>query len=100
MTINISYQDTTLTTFTSGSKILKTAGKYLTDDITINVSNSGGGTSPATQHTLYLEFTDNTNTTISIYCNDSIITTLITDSQPPTSYNGKTIKKASFDEIT
>lgn len=35
MAINISYQDTTLATFTSGSKVLKTAGKYLADDITI-----------------------------------------------------------------
>ena len=177
MAINISYQDTTLASFTSGSKVLKTAGKYLVDDITIEASSdsgsggsggsitlqaktnitpttssqtitadngydglssvqinaipnnyviptgtksittngtgidvagyatvdvnvSSGGASPATQHTLYLEFSDNTNTTIPIYCNDSIITTLITDSPPPISYNGKIINSATFDGTT
>lgn len=101
------FMKTFLSDHTMMAKTITTNGTYnATDDevngyssVTVNVSG-GGGTSPATQHTLYLEFSDNTNTTIPIYCNDSIITALITDSPPPVSYNGKIINSAAFDGTT
>ena len=43
MSASIVYKNDTLVSFDSGSKTLKTAGKYLEDDIAVTVDGSGGG---------------------------------------------------------
>ena len=43
MSASITYKNDTLVSFDSGTKTLKTAGKYLEDDITVTVDGSGGG---------------------------------------------------------
>lgn len=57
-----------------------------------------GFTQP-TSHEIYLEFSDNTNTTIPVYYNDTAINTMIT-SYTPTTYNGKTVNLAQLDNVT
>lgn len=72
--------------YTSGG--IKTAG-----------SNSGGGTPSATAHTIYFEFSDNTNTTITAYYDDSFISSAITSTTPST-YGQKTVTLAQLDGVT
>lgn len=60
---------------------------------------SGGGTPSATSHTIYFEFSDNTNTTITAYWDDSFISSAIT-ATTPTTYGGKTVTLAQLDGVT
>lgn len=60
---------------------------------------SGGGAPSATAHTLYFEFTDSTNTTITAYWDDSFISDSIT-ATTPTLYGGKTVTLAQLDGVT
>ena len=60
---------------------------------------SGGGTPSATAHTLYFEFTDETNTTITGYWDDSFISSAIT-ATTPTTYGQKTVTLAQLDGVT
>lgn len=54
--------------------------------------------SSATQHTIHLEFTDETTTDINVYYNDTIINSIITNYHPNTwTYNNKTVDTASLD---
>ena len=46
--------------------------------VTVNVS----GSPSATQHTIHLEFSDNTDTDIPVYYNDSVLGTMITAYEP------------------
>lgn len=63
-------------------------------------SNSGGGGTPsATAHTIYFEFSDGTNTTITAYYDDSFISSAIT-ATTPTTYGGKTVTLAQLDGVT
>ena len=57
---------------------------------------SDGGS--ATEHEIYLEFSDNTNATIPVYYDDAFIGTIITASAPAT-YGGKTVDSASLDGV-
>lgn len=67
--------------------------------MTVNVSSEGGSSTPsATQHTIYFEFTDNTNTTITAYYDSSFISNAITATSPLT-YNNKIITSASLDGV-
>ena len=59
-------------------------------------SGGGGG---ATQHVIHLEFTDNTDTDIDVYYDDSLISTMITAYNPST-YGGKTVSLAQLDNVT
>ena len=43
MSTDVTYKNNTLASISSGTGTLKTAGKYLEDDITITVTGSGGG---------------------------------------------------------
>lgn len=43
MSTTVTYKGSTLTTATNQTKVLKTAGKYMEDDVTITDSSSGGG---------------------------------------------------------
>lgn len=62
------------------------------------VGTSSGGTPSATSHTIYFEFSDNTNTTITGYWDDSFISNAIT-ATTPTTYGGKTVDSASLDGV-
>lgn len=59
---------------------------------------SGGGPS-ATQHTIYFEFSDETDTTITAYYDSTFISDAIT-ATTPTTYGGKTVTLAQLDNVT
>lgn len=61
--------------------------------------SEGGGTPSATAHTIYFEFSDGTNTTITAYYDDSFISNAIT-ATTPTTYGGKTVTLAQLDGVT
>lgn len=63
------------------------------------VGASSGGTPSATSHTIYFEFSDNTNTTITAYYDDSFISDAITATNPPV-YSSKTVVLAQLDGVT
>ena len=84
--INISQNGTTTEDVTN----------YASAQITVNVS---GGTPSATAHTIYFEFTDSTNTTITAYWDDSFISSAITATEP-TTYGQKTVTLAQLDGVT
>lgn len=85
--INISQNGTTTEDVTN----------YANAQITVNVS--GGGTPSQTQHTIYFEFSDNTNTTITAYWDGTFITDAIRATTPRT-YNNKTVTLAQLDGVT
>lgn len=99
MSSTVSYKGSTLTTVNNQTRVLGTKGKWLEDDITIvDVTQGGGGTPSATAHTIYFEFSDNTNATITAYYDDSFISSAITATTPST-YGGKTVDSASLDGV-
>ena len=59
---------------------------------------SGGSTPSATQHTIYFEFSDDTNTTITAYYDSTFISDAITATTPAT-YGGKTVTLAELDGV-
>ena len=63
--------------------------------VTVNVS----GSPSATQHTIYFEFTDETDTTINAWYDSSFISDAIT-STTPTTYGQKTVSLAQLDGVT
>ncbi len=75
-------------------------GKYFYTAQGVKTAGTGSGGSPsATQHSIYFEFTDNTNTTITAYYDDSFISNAIT-ATTPTTYGGKTVSLAQLDGVT
>ena len=65
--------------------------------ITTNGSSSGS-TPSATQHTIHLEFSDETDTDIDVYYDNALIGTMITNYTPnPWTYNNKIVYYASLD---
>ncbi len=77
-------------------------GGYVTQDqdgYIVLPSTGGGGGGGATQHTVYFEFSDSTNTTIPVYYDDSYIGSLITSTTPAT-YGQKTVSLAQLDGVT
>ena len=65
------------------------------------VANVSVSSPSVTQHTIHLEFSDNTDTDITVYYNDSLIGTMITAYGPSTwTYNNKTIYVAQLDNVT
>ena len=62
--------------------------------VTVNVQSGGS----ATQHVIHFEFTDNTNTDVSVYYNDANFSSVITSSNP-TTYNSKTVETAQLDGV-
>lgn len=70
---------------------------YASAQITVNVS--GGGTPSQTQHSIYFEFSDNTNTTITAYWDGTFISDAIR-ATTPTTYNNKTVTLAQLDGVT
>lgn len=61
--------------------------------------SGGGGTPSQTQHSIYFEFSDSTDTTITGYWNDSFISDAIT-ATTPTTYGQKTVTLAQLDGVT
>ena len=49
MATNVSYKNNSLTSFNSGTKVLKTAGKYMEDDVTVTTAAGSAGTPTATK---------------------------------------------------
>lgn len=70
---------------------------YASAQITVNVS--GGSTPSQTQHSIYFEFSDNTNTTITAYWDGTFISDAIR-ATTPTTYNNKTVTLAQLDGTT
>jgi hypothetical protein len=78
------------------------SGKYFytaSGERVLGTAEAGGGTPSATAHTIYFEFSDNTNTTITGYWDDSFISDAITETAP-TTYGSKTVTLAQFDGVT
>lgn len=65
--------------------------------VTVNVSG-GGGTPSQTQHTIYFEFSDNTNTSITSYWDGTFISDAVRATTPST-YNNKTVTLAQLDGV-
>ena len=63
---------------------------------TAGIASGGGGTPSQTQHTIYFEFSDNTNSTITAYWDGIFISDAIR-ATIPTTYNSKTVDSASLD---
>lgn len=65
----------------------------------IGAIQTGGGTPSATSHTIYFEFSDETDTTITAYYDSSFISDAIR-ATTPTTYGGKTVTLAQLDGVT
>lgn len=75
-------------------------GKYFYTAQGVKTAGTGsGGTPSATQHSIYFEFSDSTNTTINAWYDDSFISNAIT-ATTPTTYGGKTVTLAQLDGVT
>lgn len=77
-------------------------GKYFYTALgvkTTGTASGGGGTPSQTQHTIYFEFEDNTNTTITGYWDGTFISDAIRATTPRT-YNNKTVTLAQLDGTT
>lgn len=84
----------------TGSINITTNGTHdVTNYASAVVNVSSGGTPSQTQHTIYFEFEDNTNTTIIGYWDNSFITNTILATTPRT-YNNKTVTLAQLDGTT
>ena len=74
-------------------------GKYFYTAQGVKTAGTGSGGSPsATAHTIYFEFSDETNTTITAYYDDSFISNAIT-ATTPTTYGNKTVTLAELDGV-
>lgn len=85
-------------TVTDASHIMFGRVGHLASGAQVLGTGQGGGTPSATAHTIYFEFTDETNTTITAYWDDSFISNAITATEP-TTYGNKTVDSASLDGV-
>lgn len=75
-------------------------GKYFYTAQGVKTAGTGsGGTPSATQHTIYFEFSDETDTSITAYYDSTFISNAIT-ATTPTTYGGKTVTLAQLDGVT
>ena len=75
-------------------------GKYFYTAAGVKTAGTGsGGTPSQTQHTIYFEFSDSTNTSITGYWDDSFISSAIM-ATTPTTYGNKTVTLAQLDGVT
>lgn len=72
---------------------------YTANGVKTQGTASGGGSPSSTAHTVYFEFSDNTNTTLTIYYDDAFTGGAIT-ATTPTSYGNKTVTLAQLDGVT
>lgn len=74
-------------------------GKYFYTAAGVKTAGTGSGGGPsATQHTIYFEFSDETDTTITAYYDSTFISDAITATEP-TTYGSKTVESASLDGV-
>lgn len=73
--------------------------KFILIDGTEGTGTGSGGGPSATQHEIYFEFSDSTNTTINAWYDDSFISDAIT-ATTPTTYDSKTVTLAQLDGVT
>ena len=76
-----------------GGSVTQDANGYIV------LPSTGGGSPSATQHTIYFEFTDSTDTTINAWYDSSFISDAIT-ATTPTTYGQKTVTLAQLDGVT
>ena len=74
------------------------SGKYIYLASGQKVEGTASGTPSATSHTIYFEFSDGTDTTITAYYDSSFISDAIR-ATTPTEYGGKTVDSASLDGV-
>ncbi len=75
-------------------------GKYFYTAQGVKTAGTGsGGTPSATAHTIYFEFSDETDTTITAYYDSTFISDAIT-ATTPTTYGQKTVTLAQLDGVT
>ena len=75
-------------------------GKYFYTANGVKTAGTGsGGTPSATAHTIYFEFSDDTNTTITAYYDSTFISDAITATTPIT-YGNKTVNIAELDNVS
>ena len=84
-----------------GAKGVTVPSGATSDDLATLIGSiqTGGGTPSATSHTIYFEFSDGTDTTITAYYDSSFISDAIR-ATTPTEYGGKTVDSASIDGVT
>lgn len=71
-----------------------------TEDLLQQILEKGGSGVPSqTKHTIYFEFEDGTNTTITAFWNDSFISDAIRATEP-TTYDSKIVTLAQLDGVT
>ncbi|MBR3280153.1 MAG: hypothetical protein IKG01_14810 [Lachnospiraceae bacterium] len=76
------------------------SGKYFYTAAGVKTAGTGGGGTPsATQHTIYFEFDDSTNTTLYAWYDETFVGDAIT-ATTPTTYGGKTVTLAQLDSVT
>lgn len=76
------------------------SGKYFYTAAGVKTAGTGGGGTPsATQHTIYFEFDDSTNTTLYAWYDETFVSDAIT-ATTPTTYGGKTVTLAQLDGVT
>lgn len=80
----------------NGATMTETQNTYGTEVI---ISSAQGVTPSATAHTIYFEFEDNTNTTITSYWNGTFVSNAVT-ATTPTTYDNKTVTLAQLDGTT
>lgn len=95
----------------SAEDVISLIAKSITQNGTYNASsdnadgyssvvvNVSGGSPSATQHNIYFEFSDSTNTTIPVYYDDALLSAMIT-AYEPTTYGQKTVTLAQLDGVT
>ena len=88
--------DLTSDTVTSSDHIMSGYVGHLANGS--QVTGTGQGAPSATAHTIYFEFSDGTNTTITGYWDSSFISDAITATTPST-YGGKTVTLARLDGV-
>ncbi len=91
--------DLSTDTVTSAEHIMAGYIGHLADGTVVTGTGQGGGTPSATQHTIYFEFDDDTNTAITAYYDSAFISDAIT-ATTPTTYGGKTVTLAQLDGVT
>ena len=84
---------------TAVASVVQSPYWFYTADGTKTQGTGSGGTPSATQHTIYFEFSDSTDTTITAYYDSTFISDAIT-ATTPTTYGQKTVTLAQLDGVT
>jgi hypothetical protein len=83
---------------TAVASVVQQGYYFYTADGQKTAGTASGGTPSQTQHTIYFEFSDSTDTTITAYYDSTFISDAIT-ATTPTTYGSKTVDSASLDGV-